>query len=370
MLTTIPVLCMGIFAPFGPSLTRLTGVRSGVTAGVALLLLFALLRPFAGSSSLLLVFTLGIGLGTAVVGPILPMFVSTRLPRRIVAGTATYAAGITIGAAVASTFAVPLETTLGGWRGSLLALSIGSLPALLAWVVMVRTIQPAGLHGAATRTGASEPRFVRPSLPLGRPIVWVIGLLFGMQSWLYYGVMAWLASVYVELGWNPAIAALLLTLVSVSGLSGNVVVTWASHRGASRRSLLVAAAALAASGLLGVVLVPAPAVAWATVIGVGLGITFTLVLTLPTDVAADPREIGGAAALMFLVGYVIASAAPFVLGAVRDATGDFAASLWLLVAIAGIMIPLAWSLSPARLRPPGRPAGGRAYREPVPAATP
>ena len=49
---------------------------------------------------------------------------------------------------------------------------------------------------------------------------------------------------------------------------------------------------------------------------------FTVVLTLPTDVSADAREAGGASALMLLVGYLIAAAAPFALGAVRDATGS------------------------------------------------
>ena len=123
LLTTIPVLCMGLFAPFGPGLTRFTGIRSGITVSVGLLLLFALLRPFAGTGALLLVLTLGVGIGTAVVGPILPMYVRSRLPLRMVAGTSAYAAGITIGAAIASTLAVPLENALGGWRGSLLALS-------------------------------------------------------------------------------------------------------------------------------------------------------------------------------------------------------------------------------------------------------
>jgi CP family cyanate transporter-like MFS transporter len=78
------------------------------------------------------------------------------------------------------------------------------------------------------------------------------------------------------------------------------------------------------------------------------------------DIAAEPAEVGGAAALMFLVGYLLASVAPFVLGAVRDATGDFAASLWLLVAIACVMAPLCWALNPRRLRPPLAP-------EPAPA---
>jgi CP family cyanate transporter-like MFS transporter len=116
----------------------------------------------------------------------------------------------------------------------------------------------------------------------------------------------------------------------------------------------MAGTGLATIGLGGITVLADPAVLWATCIGLGLGATFTLVLTLPTDISDDAREVGGAAAMMLLVGYLLASVAPFVLGAVRDATGDFAASLWALVVVAAAMVPLAWTLAPHRLRPAAR----------------
>jgi CP family cyanate transporter-like MFS transporter len=215
------------------------------------------------------------------------------------------------------------------------------------------------MPAAATQpTPSRARRLALPRLPLGRPVAWAIGLLFGLQSWLYYGTTAWLANVYVERGWSAVAAAGLLTLVNLASLGAIVVVPWLSRRGASRRTLLAASAVLAMAGLGGVTLVPGPAVAWAVIEGLGLGMTFTLVLTLPVDISDNPVETGGAAALMLLVGYLIASAAPFVLGAVRDATGNFEASLWLLVGIAAVMVPFAWGLSPERLRPPSSVAAG------------
>jgi len=122
-----------------------------------------------------------------------------------------------------------------------------------------------------------------------------------------------------------------------------------AQRGLSRRVMLTAAAASSTSGLLGVALVPAPGVLWAVLLGIGLGMMFTLLLTLPTDLSDDPREVGGASALMLLVGYLLAALAPSVLGAVRDATGEFGPAIWLLAGIAIVMIPLSWSLTPLRL---------------------
>ena len=53
---------------------------------------------------------------------------------------------------------------------------------------------------------------------------------------------------------------------------------------------------------------------------------------------------------MLLGGYVLSSLGPVVLGAARDITGDFGASLWLLVGIAIVLVASCLTLSPDRLR--------------------
>lgn len=352
LLTTIPVLCMGVFAGLGPALAGAVGVRGGITAAATGLLLFAVVRLVVPGPVFLLLFTFAVGVGTGAIGPILPMFVRGRLPGHVVAGTAAYAAGTSIGAAIGAGVAVPLEQLMAGWRGALLVLTVASTGALLAWVVLAGRLAGEPRRAGEGRWRPSALRY--PSLPWRRPVAWAIGLLFGMQSWLYYGTTAWLAAVYVERGWDPVAAGGLPTIMGVVSLGAMVAVPWLSGRGASRRTLLAASAVLATGSLAGIALAVGPAPAWAAAIGLALGMTFTLVLALPVDIGGDQRDVGGAATMMLLVGYLLSSGAPFVLGAVRDVTGDFAASLWLLVAIAAVMIPVATGLSPERLRPPVR----------------
>ncbi len=341
LLTAIPVLCMGLFALVGPSIAGWFGTRGGVALSVAVLVASGLLRAFAPGAELVLLATFGVGLGTALVGPILPMFVRDRMPERMVGGTSSYAGGTIVGAALGAALAVPLAGAFGGWRGSLLAMSAASALCIVAWLVAVHP----RAHAAHRRPRSLE----LPRLPVRRPIVWAIGLLFGLQSWLYYGTTAWLASIYIERGWDAGSAAVLLSVVSLASLGAIVVAPAGARRGISRRTMLTTAAVSSTVGLAGVALLPAPALVWAIFLGAGLGMTFTLLLTLPTDLSHDPREVGGAAAQMLLVGYLLASVAPFALGAARDATGDFGASVWLLVGIGIAMVPLSWSLHPSRL---------------------
>ena len=343
LLTAIPVMCMGLFALAGPPVAARFGTRGGVVLSVAVLVASGILRALVPGAELVLLATFGIGVGTAVIGPIFAMFVRDRMPTQLVGGTSSYAGGTIVGAALGAALAVPLATALGGWRGAMLAISVLSILCLVTWILVVR-------HRPSPNAAAAGPRRLeRPQLPVRRGVVWAIALLFGLQSWLYYGQTAWLASVYIELGWSPGAAAALLSIVSIASLGAIVLAPAGAGRGLSRRLMLTAAAVSSTTGLLGVALVPAPGVLWAILLGFGLGMMFTLLLTLPTDLSHDPREVGGASAMMLLVGYLLAALAPSVLGAVRDATGEFGPAIWLLAGIALVMIPLSWSLTPRRL---------------------
>ena len=66
--------------------------------------------------------------------------------------------------------------------------------------------------------------------------------------------------------------------------------------------------------------------------------------------ARSPAQVGALAALMLLGGYFISGTGPVLLGFVRDVTGNFGASLWLLIALAGALVGICLALTPDRLR--------------------
>ena len=358
LLTTIPVLCMGLFAPLGPVLARRLGMRQALAAASGAVALVGVARVLLPGEAALVVLTLAVGFATAISGPVSAMFIRERLPDLAVAGSAAYAAGTLVGAAIASGVAVPLATGLGGWRVSLAVISLVSGLGALAWIWLSRP-RSASSAGRTPAAGVPAPPTPRkglglPSMPLRSPVVWVIGLMFGLQSWLYYGSGAWLPSVYAERGWDPALAATLLTVMNVAAIAGSLSAPALARRGLPRRTLLAADAVVCLAGLLGVAAFPGPGFLWAIALGAGLGMMLTLALTLPTDVGTDARDAGGVSAMMLMVGYLMASVAPFVLGAVRDETGSFTDGMWMLVAIGVVMVPLSWSLTPRRLRPAQR----------------
>jgi CP family cyanate transporter-like MFS transporter len=266
------------------------------------------------------------------------MIVSQRLPGRPALGTGAYAGGIVAGSTLAAGFAVPLAAS-DDWGRALLIISAISMLSVVTWLVLV------GIGGRPTAGSAGARR-----LPWSDATGWLLVVVFGLQSVLFYGVVSWLPNAFVERGWNPTEAGALIGVFNGVGLVTTIGLPLVADRLGRRRPQLLVSSAVAVLGLLGIILAPDLAFGWVAILGLALGAVFPLVLTLPLDVADDPARVGSVAALMLLGGYIVSSVGPVILGAARDLTGDFSASLWMLVVLAVVLVLSCLPLSPDRLR--------------------
>jgi MFS transporter, CP family, cyanate transporter len=348
LLGTIPVLCMGLLAPFGPVLAASVGPKLAVAACIGVVAVFGVARAFGPDATTVLLATVGVGVGMALVGPILPMVVRARLPHHPAAGTGAYVIGFVIGGTITAAVAVPLADALTGWRGSFAAVSAAAILSLVAWLWLMPRDE-----------GHVRSAPTRPRLPWRRPAAWLLGGIFGSQSVLFYGCITWLASIYRERGWSEAEAGGLIALLTGIGLISTLAVPAFADRVGTRRTQLTFAALLSVAGTIVVATTPGEqpgslvTLAATALLGLGIGAYFPLALTLPVDVASDSRDAAAISAFMLLIGYALAATSPVLLGLVRDATGSFDAVVWILVGISLAMVPLALALNPARLRSAG-----------------
>jgi CP family cyanate transporter-like MFS transporter len=338
LLTAIPVLLMGLFAPLGPWIGGRIGPRDAVALCMVAIVAFGLLRPALPGVPAILLTTVTIGIGMGTAGALLPIVVKLRAPGEPARATGAYAAGIVAGSLLAAAAAIPLANALGGWRGTLVVFAIAGLGSLVCWLVLIRPDPPA--HRATGRP---------PALPWRNGTAWMLVGVFATQSLLYYSAISWLPSIYVERGWNEADAGNLIAVLHAVGLATGIALPLFADRFGTRRSQLAGVASATLIGFLGIVLLPDLAWLWAVVLGVGLGAVFPLVLTLPVDVAEGPAAVGSTAAFMLLGGYVLSSFGPVVLGILRDATGSYQLDLWLLVILSVALLVASLALTPARL---------------------
>jgi CP family cyanate transporter-like MFS transporter len=324
LLGTIPVLCMGVFAPLAPLVAARIGTSLAIGLSIAAIGGFGLARALAADGLQLAATTLGIGVGMGIAGTLLPVHVRERLQGRPVAGTVAYSSGIQLGSAASAAVAVPLALVLNGWRGSLAVFSILTLVLVVPWLWL-----------AAQRGPQRPPRISVSRADFTDRRGWLLAGVFALFGIVYYGLVGWLADAYVELGWTPVAAGALVGLLNVGALVGAVTIGFVTGRLVGDRTSLIGLGVLFAVASAGFVLLPAAAPLWALLAGYANGALFPLMLALPLRLIGSTGRAAGLTAVMLGVGYTVAAISPIGLGAVRDATGSFAGSLGVIALVAG-----------------------------------
>jgi CP family cyanate transporter-like MFS transporter len=338
LLVTIPVLCMGLFAPTAALLAARVGTTRAVSAALILVAVAGIARAITPSAALVLLATVPVGIGMALGNALMPLAVKGGFESRPLLGTGVYTTGIQLGSFLAAIVAVPIADAWFGWRGALAAFGIAASAGAIVWLLF----SPRG-QGSVVDAGGI------PRLPLRSLTAWLLVAMFASVAVNYYGLGAWLPDAYQERGWSEGHAALLLAIFNLATVPAGIAVTFLGDRLGSRRTYMVLAAVALTAGTVLLIEVPAGAYAWAFIGGFGNGMMFPLMMTMPLDVSRRATDVSAVTGMMLGFGYSLAAISPFALGAVRDATGSFRTSLWLLAAITTALALIAWQLGPRRL---------------------
>ena len=137
VLTTLPVLCLGLSCALGPLVIRRLGPDRGVLLAVLVVALGSGLRGIGGLAGMGVLPALFLGAclaaaGIGLSGVLLPGLVKRDFPDRVGLMMGLYTMVLCLGAATGAGITVPLAQALGG--GWPLALTIWMLPALMATV--------------------------------------------------------------------------------------------------------------------------------------------------------------------------------------------------------------------------------------------
>jgi CP family cyanate transporter-like MFS transporter len=327
LLTSLPVLCFGVVAAAAPGLTRRLGAERTLLAALVPVTLGVALRADA-SVAALFAGTIVAGAGIAVANVVVPAVVKARFEAWIGVLMGVYVAALGAGAALAAGLTAPLTNALDGqWNA---ALALWALPAALALVV----IAPGVLRARATF--GNEPGSTRELLR--DRLAWQVTFFFGTQSLLFYAGLAWLPSILRDEGYSAESAGTALALYALLGIPPSLVVPVLAARMRDQRLLVAIATAFEVAAILGLLLATDFAFLWVACFAVGQGAAFSLALTLMVLRAPDADRAASLSALAQSVGYTIAAAGPFLLGALHDATGGWDAPLATMVALTAALL--------------------------------
>lgn len=340
LLIALPVAVFGLGAPMSPWLIRRVGHGQAVLVGLLIVTLGLLARSLW--SGLVFPATVVAAVGMTVVAVVLPSLVKAVDPARAGFWTAVYSLAIAGGAAAAPTVSgllsargVGAPLTLGVW--AVLALISAGAWAWPRWVRR-ESMTVRELHGA------SPWRMLRSrEAP-------VIATYFGLQAFLFFGIVAYLAQYARESGTNPGQAGLLMTFFSMIAMVCSWVTPHVATRLADVRRLALGLAGSSIVGLL-VLVIGGPILLGLVLLAVGQGCILPLVLTLFVIRAPDPPTAGAISMVAQGLGFLGAACALVALAFVYAQSSSWTI-LWFVMLVAGVaQAVVGWSAASPKTLP-------------------
>lgn len=341
LLTSIPDVCMSIFALLAPKLIQRFGTDRCVVAALVLLGVATVLRALSPSPLLLLGSTFLIGAGIAVAGALIGVWIKSHFPHRAAFFMGIYAAGLSLGATLGAVFTAPIAELTQSWRVSAGVWSILCVTAVISWVWM-------STHFVSKGPARQKNNKPRVRLPWTKPQAWLVALNFGAGQFVVYALFAWLAPASSETAVTHLPPGVLLGLFTAVFALASVGAGMLPGKAHDRRPLLGFSSLVAGLGMAGMWLAPtlAPG-AYVVLAAVGLGMGFTVAMTLPLDNVDSPEQAGAWTVFMLFIGYLIAALGPLCFGALRDHSGSYTLSYATLFGVTILMFCLTPILKPA-----------------------
>ncbi|MEH7694661.1 CynX/NimT family MFS transporter [Bacillus altitudinis] len=337
LLTTLPVLCMGVFAPVATKLSRRFGLERTLFFSIFLITIATGLRGTSQTVTILLMTAFAGGVGISFAGPLLSSFIKKYFPKSpgIVS---VYSISMTVGAALASGLTIPIYLR-----------SEHNLPLALACWAVLGVIALILWLGLARKNQQADHADVPLRLPLRNKKAIQFTLFFGFMSSMFYSLTAWISPIALDFGNSPQYAAMLLTIFTLIQIPVALLVPNIVNRLGKPKLFLILCSLSELIGLL-FLLLPMPILPAVIFLGIGAGGLFPLALMLPIIETRTPEEAGTWSAMSQMGGYIMGGFGPFLIGLIFDISGHFQAAIVAMLAIVMLMIGVQLSMKLGKKR--------------------
>lgn len=337
LLTTLPVVCLGLFSPLSPRLAQRFGAERTLLGVLLLLTLGIALRGLGWVPSIFFGTALA-GACIAVGNVLLPGLVKRDFADKAALMTGFYTMALCASAACGAGLTLPAERLFGGSTAA--ALAIWAVPALATGLLWMP--QALATKGQKRKTGFRVEGLWRD------PLAWKVTLFMGLQSALAYSVFGWLAPILRERGLDGITAGGIVSASVMVQAASCLVLPHLAVRGRDQRFVNVALCLIAVAGLLGLLFAPLSTVwIWAILQGIGQGGLIAVAMTVIVLRSPDSHVAAHLSGMAQCVGYLLAAIGPLVVGLIRSWTGSFSACAILFVALGLVAAVNGWGAGKA-----------------------
>ena len=330
LLTSVPVFCMGLFAPLAVPFNKALGYKWSVNLLLIGIGISTGARLFFTSFNALIATSFITGLCIAIISPMINAYIKETFAQNMgpIIGVYSFATGF--GAMLsAGLTGVFYEKFHESWPVALSIWGVLAAIAIVIWSIVIPEKQPT-VAKVQVKDGARNPWKMKT--------MWMILLYFGIQTSLFFSLTTWLSPIAMEGGMKLVVAGSVLTVMSIVQMIGNIVIPSLLNKLANVSVWLKVLTIIGAVGAA-LLFVDANWAIWAAavVLGIALSGLFPIGLLLPLQESQNDAEANSFSSMVLSGGFMMSAIVPFFMGIVYDSVGSHVASKWLLIALCFFM---------------------------------
>jgi len=329
LVTTIPLLSFGLLSGFVPGVSRKLGMEKVLFFSL-LLLTIGLGVRISGSIHLLFAGAALVGAAITAGNVIMPAFIKKEFPNQVGLMTGLYSVAMNLTAALAAGFSIAIGQHTGwGWRGSIGVWALLAFISVIVWLPKAwkkkeeDSILPTASHKSLFKSG----------------LAWNITIFMGLQSLLFYCVVAWLPAVLVSWGMTKEDAGWTLSYVQMAQLPVTFIGSVVANKMKSQQLLVWMTGVLMAIGILLLIVFKTQFVVLAVIIiGIAGGLAFSLAMMFFILRTKNSQTAASLSGMAQSFGYLLAATGPPIFGLLHDFTDDWTISFYFLLGIIAALI--------------------------------
>ncbi|WP_252227061.1 MFS transporter [Clostridium sp. ZBS2] len=324
-ITTVPLIIFAIFSPFVSKINSKLGYGKTMMGGLAFIFIGELIRSYTNALGLFLG-TAIIGIGIAIGNVLIPSIIKLKFSKNTGVITSVYTTSMCILAAVGSGISVPLVNKFNlSWRNSLCIWSILTLITVFIWIPQLKNNNQVKMSNNNTENKQNSSIWKSP-------LAWWVTLFMGIQSLIFYCLVAWLPSIILSKGMSSEFAGTMSFLFQLVGLPATLLFPIIADKFKNQRGIATLSSAIYFVGMIFLMVFKSTSLIIISLIFVGIGMGGSISLAIAFIALRSPNdkkatELSGMAQS---AGYAFAAIGPFMLGFIFDFTSSWMIPLIIL----------------------------------------
>ncbi|MGB7528303.1 CynX/NimT family MFS transporter [Sphingobacterium cellulitidis] len=331
LLTSIPLIVFASCSILVSKATARLNIRHGLIYALLFLIIGLYLRVYGNIQSLYIGSVL-LGLGICIGNVLTPAYIKNEFPTKIGLMTGIFSVSMNLVAALASGFSISIGKWTGmGWKGSL---GIWIFVAIIALIIVFAEL----FWGANTASQQSKKEETTKFNIFKSKQAWNISLFMGLQSLIYYCLVAFLPTVLMEYGMSKSEAGWVFSILQLAMLPVMLVSPVIASKMKDPKLMIYSIGVLYFTGIVMLILLKTQWIYFtAILLGISGGLAFSLAilfLSSRSKTMSGTIKISGKAQS---IGYLVAAFGPPLFGKLHDFDLSWKYSFYFLLAIILIM---------------------------------